>query len=66
MRRRSGKSTAARRKTSVPLRLRRLGALSEGYDGDPCPHLLVAMEPDRRHPLKARAVRAPGSAGLTG
>jgi hypothetical protein len=39
-------------------------ALSEGYDGDPCPHLLVAMEPDRRHPVKARAVRAPGSAGL--
>jgi hypothetical protein len=28
-----------------------------------CPHLLVAMGPDRRHPVKARAVRAPGSAG---
>ena len=27
-------------------------------------HPLVAMGPDRRQPLKARAIRAPGSAGL--
>jgi hypothetical protein len=27
-------------------------------------YLPVAMGPDRRQPLKARAVRAPGSAGL--
>ena len=36
-----------------------------GSDGDLFPHLLSAMGPDRRHPLKARAVRAPGSAGLS-
>jgi len=34
-----------------------------GCDGDLRPHLLVAMGPDRRQPVKARAVRAPGSAG---
>src|SRR5450755_1513909 len=28
-----------------------------------CRYLLVDMGPDRRHPLKARAIRAPGSAG---
>jgi Protein of unknown function (DUF3363) len=34
-----------------------------GYKCPQCRYLLVAMGPDRRHPLKARALRAPGSAG---
>ena len=34
------------------------------YKGDERSHLLVARGPDRHHPVKARAVRAPGSAGL--
>jgi hypothetical protein len=34
-----------------------------GYECPQCRDLLVAMGPDRRHPLKAHAIRAPGSAG---
>ncbi len=39
-----------------------------GYEGDLWPYLFVAMGPDRCHPVKARAVRAPASrlAALTG
>jgi hypothetical protein len=36
-----------------------------GYECPRHDHLLVDMGPDRRHPLKARAIRAPGSAGLS-
>ena len=34
-----------------------------GYECHQCRYQLVDMRPDRRHPLKARAMRAPGSAG---
>ena len=40
------------------------GNAGQGCDGDERFHLLVAMEPDRRHSVKASAVREPGFAGL--
>jgi hypothetical protein len=61
--RRAGRSSAscAMRAASNGVSPRSAG---RGCDGDLRPHPLVAMGPDRRHPVKARAVRAPGSAGL--